>query len=400
VFFYNGVLFVIAKSNLSGTIIMTAHTEKERLQIVRQFSELDFSNNQELKDIVKLATKIYQAPIALITLMGEDQQLIKIKAGTNVESNSREDSFCKYLVGAKEVLVVPDATKDERFRNNPAVRGACNVRFYAGAPLISASGDHLGSLCVFDHKVHEFSEDQKEMLAILSKQVVKLLELKMSLGIIETQNEKVASSETKLRAFFNSSTSCHVLISTDLEILDFNKATFQFIKEIKGMQIQNGTSILDYIREDNRPEFIRSFNEVLTGKPTKKDILINHAEGKVLWWNLSFLPVKDNNGNIISVSYTATNINESKMQMQAICAQNESLKNIAHIQSHEYRRPVASIIGIMDIIKGENYKPDKESLLMMEAAVGELDEKIKGVIKCSEKVLSDNYLYSELQDTC
>ncbi len=391
---------MIAKCNLSDTIIMKAQTEKERLQIVRQFSELDFSNNQELKDIVKLATKICRVPIAMITLMDEERQLIKIKVGTSIESNSREDSFCKYLVGAKEVLVVSDATTDDRFINNPLVKDVPHIRFYAGAPLISAYGDHLGSLCVFDQKVHEFSEDQREMLTILSNQVIKLLELKMSLGVIETQKEQVESSETKLRAFFNSSPSCHILIGKDLEILDFNKATAKSVLENKGKRIQKGASILGCIRKCNRAEFIRSFNEALAGKIAKKDSLIYHAEGEALWWNLSFLPVRDNDGNIISVSYTATNINESKIQMQAICTQNESLMKIAHIQSHEYRRPVASIIGIMDIIKGDHYKPDKESLLMMEAAVNELDEKIKGVIKCSEKVLANNYLHSELKDSC
>jgi hypothetical protein len=323
-----------------------------------------------------------------------------VKIGTNIDSNTKEDSFCKQLIGAGRVMVVPDASKDKRFLNNPAVNGPCNIRFYAGAPLISASGTHLGSLCVFDSKAHRFTKNQVEILSILSKQVSNLLELKMSISIIATQNEKVYFSEVKLRAFFSSSTSCHVLIGKNLAILDFNKASSIFVQQVKGMKMRKGANLLNYIKQDNRADFVDSFNQALGDKVIKKDVLIHHTEGKSLWWNLSFLPIKDNEGEIISVSYSATNINESKVQMQAICAQNESLRNIAYIQSHEYRRPVASIIGVMNVIKEDGYLADKESLQMMEAAVTELDEKIKGVIKCSEKVLSDNYLYPTSKDSC
>jgi signal transduction histidine kinase len=94
--------------------------------------------------------------------------------------------------------------------------------------------------------------------------------------------------------------------------------------------------------------------------------------------------VKDEQGNIISVVYNATDINEQKQRIAEITAKNESLLNIAYIQSHEYRRPVASILGLMELIKDDINLSCNEYLAMMEKAVQELDEKIKSVVKCTE----------------
>jgi len=80
------------------------------------------------------------------------------------------------------------------------------------------------------------------------------------------------------------------------------------------------------------------------------------------------------------VAYSASNISERKFLQEEVIAQNESLLNIAHIHSHEYRKPVASILGLMELIKAENYRPSKKYLLLMEQAVKELDEKIRKAI--------------------
>ena len=372
--------------------------ERKRLETVRLFEQLNLSDNKELNDLITLTIEICNVPTALISIMDENTQLIKCQSGIiTVESGNLENAFCKYLINNRDVMVIPDTLNDECFVNHPAVTGGLAIRFYAGAPLITSSGYHIGSLCVLDQKPRTFSKKQKEMLAILALQVISIMELQMSLKLIELHNvelniqkEKTVASELKLRAFFNSSSSCHTVIGKGMEILDFNKAMAVFIKRLYNKKIEAGKNILYYINSSYKNEFMGYIKNAFAGKRIHKEFLINDGK-QLVWWKISFTPVKDDQGNIISVANTVTNINEQKQQVVEITAQNQSLLNIAYIQSHEYRKPVASILGLMNVIKASNYKASKKCLIMMEKAVKELDEKIRNVVNCTEENIISKY---------
>jgi PAS domain S-box-containing protein len=355
----------------------------KRLKQVRQFAGLDFASNGELQDIVKMAGAICNVPIVMITLMDEEIQLIKIVAGADVESNTRENSFCKYLMPSNEVMVVPDATKDERFVDNAIVTGDFHIRFYAGAPLVTQDGLHMGSLCVFDQQPQDFSESQKELLSILSKQVMNNLELKLAILKLEDQREQADLSERKLRSFFNSSAVCHLLIGRYLQVLDFNRASNGFVQQLQKKKIKLGCNIIDFISEAFQEQFLACFHKAMNGKSTTKEVSFKLANGQLTWWNVTFIPVKDEGNNITMVGFSATNITENKRYLDEITKQNSSLAEIAYIHSHEYRRPVASIIGLMELIGTDENEPKKEYLQMMELAVKELDDKIKSVVRHS-----------------
>jgi len=91
--------------------------EQKRLETVKQFDKLNFNTNKELNDLVTLTAEVCKVPIAMIALMDKDTQWIKCKVGVDIDSYSRENSFCKYLVDKEEAIVVPDALLDERFVN-------------------------------------------------------------------------------------------------------------------------------------------------------------------------------------------------------------------------------------------------------------------------------------------
>jgi PAS domain S-box-containing protein len=243
---------------------------------------------------------------------------------------------------------------------------------------------------LLDQQPHAFSVTQTEMLAILSRQVMEVMELQMGLKIIEQRNtelviqkQKTVASERKLRAFFNSSASCHTLIGSGMEILDFNKAMAAFIKRLYHKRITTGKNILHYIHASYKQEFMHYIKSAFGGRQTHKEVLIDDGNGSE-WWNVTFKRVKDERGHIISVASSVTNINEQKRQVAEITVQNELLLNIAYVQSHEYRKPVALIMGLMELIKADNYLPGKDCLLMMERAVQELDQKIRSVINFTQ----------------
>ncbi|EHQ27476.1 PAS domain S-box-containing protein [Mucilaginibacter gracilis] len=359
----------------------------QKAKIVKLFSALNFSQSQKINDVLKLAAETANVPMVTISLMGKDTQFIKSNIGLDVDEGSRETSFCKYLLDSKEVLVVPDTLVDDRFMNNPAVVSYPDIRFYAGAPLISNAGYHIGSLCVYDQIPHIFTKSRQQILGILATQVMHIMELELAVILADKRinhlanwGTKKASLERKLRAFFERSPLCHTLISPNFRILDFNIAAATFIKDTHDLRLQVGKNIRNYLSKTFRVLFSLYFKKAVGGEHIKQEVLIKNDAGVSKWWEVSLDPVTNEAGQVTSIAYNATNINDRKMQLPEISAQNKALSNIAYIQSHQYRRPVASILGLFELIRADNYQPDRECLILMEKAVNELDLVIKQVV--------------------
>jgi GAF domain-containing protein len=160
---------------------MTAQTttsEARRLKVLWQYDVLDTVPEELFDDLTELAARICEAPIALISLVDEDRQWFKSKVGISVNETSRDISFCAHAIKGQDLFIIPDATKDLRFANNPLVTSDPKIRFYAGAPLIAPDGEALGSLCVIDKVPRELSSEQQQALRVLARHVMTQLELR------------------------------------------------------------------------------------------------------------------------------------------------------------------------------------------------------------------------------
>jgi GAF domain-containing protein len=151
--------------------------ETQRLDALRRYHILDTPTEQAFDDIAFLASTICQTPIGLMSLVESDRQWFKARIGIDATETPREHAFCSYTILGDDVMVVEDATLDERFARNPLVTGAPHIRFYAGAPLIDAEGNALGSLCVIDHRPRPLTTEEHEALLALARQVMAQLEL-------------------------------------------------------------------------------------------------------------------------------------------------------------------------------------------------------------------------------
>ncbi len=165
--------------------------EELRLQTLRSYEVLDTAPEVSFDEITELAAEILGCPVSFIEFMDSDRQWFKSKYGLPEEyiETPRDIAICNTVICQGNLLCVPDLSQDDRFRTNPLVESAPNVRFYAGAPLITPNGQAIGTICSVDFEKKEISVNQQEALKKLSKQVMTQLELRRTL--VEVKNSLI-----------------------------------------------------------------------------------------------------------------------------------------------------------------------------------------------------------------
>lgn len=137
--------------------------EQERVDALRATGHLDSETEARFDRITRLASRVFRVPVALIALADSHRQFFKSVIGVPVREIPRNHAFCDWTLAGDDLLVVPDALQDERFRNLPGVRGEPGYRFYAGRPICLPGGQKAGTLCLIDLKPRELSQEQEHL---------------------------------------------------------------------------------------------------------------------------------------------------------------------------------------------------------------------------------------------
>lgn len=212
---------------------MSVPDEAARLRELTSFEILGSEPEFAYDELARLASEICGTPIALVTLVDHDRQWFKAKIGLEIDETPRDVAFCaQAIVHPTDVMVVEDATTDPRFSNNPLVLGDPQIRFYAGAPLITPTGNALGTLCVIDRIPRRLTESQAESLRLLARQVMVHLELRRSFGVARRANrmlEALAQVQSDFLLTNEGEPSFDTLLKVLLELTD---SEYGFIGEV------------------------------------------------------------------------------------------------------------------------------------------------------------------------
>jgi two-component system cell cycle sensor histidine kinase/response regulator CckA len=273
--------------------------ERGRLEALRRQAILDTPPEAAFDRISRLAARLLEVPIALVSFIDERRQWYKARYGANWQEVGRESSVCAYTILTDGLTVVPDLSRDRRFADNPQVTGPSHLRFYAGAPLKSSDGFNIGTLCAIDTQSRDFSLKQRETLGDLAALTADELRLRL------------ASAEGRLASIVESCVDAVVSKSLDGIIMSWNEAAtclFGYApEEIVGKPVS-------LLIPPNRPD-----EEAQILARLKRGERVSHFEtvrrckdGRLIDVSVTISPIRDGNGRIVGASKVARDITDRK----------------------------------------------------------------------------------------
>ena len=263
-------------------------SETARLAALRDLVVLDSEPEEFFDSITRLAAEVCGAPIALISLVDAERQWFKANVGLpGVNETPRDVAFCAHAIESDAVFEVPDATRDTRFRGNPLVTGAPDIRFYAGAPLILQHGERVGTLCVIDRQPRQLDAAQVRMLhslaAIASQALVMRRDLIDKALAVRTEYERALSeAEAYYRNIVEEQSELVSLSRADGELAYVNPAYARHFGCTQ--QEMAGATLFDFIDPADRDAVRQLTARVLqTGESSSSENRMVSAAGIEKW---------------------------------------------------------------------------------------------------------------------
>ncbi len=264
--------------------------EQHRLEILRQYNLLDTQTEQALDELATLAAHICQVPISLISLIDENRQWFKSKIGISVSETPRDISFCAHAINEPDIFIVSDATKDERFSDNPLVVSEPHIRFYAGVPLVTKEDHALGTLCIIDRIPRQLNPFQQEALRILARQVMTQLELRH-------KSHELGKSERFLRTIIDSEPECVKVLGSDGTLQMMNPAGLAMIEADSFAQVA-GQCLYSLVVPEHRARFVTLTDRVFNGESGLVEFKIVGLKGTPRWLETRSAPLLDEHGQV------------------------------------------------------------------------------------------------------
>jgi PAS domain S-box-containing protein len=388
-------------------------TEAQRLEALESYGILDTPSEPAFDDIAKLAALTCDAPIALVSLVGKERQWFKSELGIGIPETPRSVSICASALREKELLVVPDLTRDPRFADNPLVTGDPYVRFYAGAVLRTPEGLPLGTVCVLDHKPrpHGLKEGQAFTLRVLARQV--MMQMQLRRAVAERENalreqedalEAIRESEERFRVIANSAP-VPIWVTSASGPREFTNFAYQ---EFLGVSYDEALTY-DWRRAIHPDHLPRILKEQVAGESSGRtftlECVYKRADGEWRWLRSISQPRLGSHGErngFIGIAHDITSSKQAEQDLQqmnqlleervneALAKQAQTEETLRQSQkmeavgqltggiAHDFNNLLAGIVGSLDLMR----------MRIAQGRTGELDRYLDGAMNSANRAAS------------
>lgn len=370
--------------------------ESERLRALEEYHILDSTPEKEFDEIVELASAMFDAPISFISLIESERQWFKSIKGLPVKEAERKYAFCDYtLKQPGEVMVVNDATSDERFKNNPYVVENPKVRFYAGTALVTEDNLAIGTMCVIDDKPRDFTEEEARILTIFAKRIMTLLDLrkeslrsKRELHLTKFELDKTLDRLIEAQSMARIGSWDWDLKTDDLYWSPEMYKTYDIAPEKVGNLFEEWMSKVH--PEDSG--LVRK--TLLEGIKTGKDAIIEYRiiskTGNEIWLE-TIGNVKTDQGEVTRMSGTVQEVTRRKDAETKKVLYTKTLEGMMFDLSHKIRQPLTNSLGLVEAFNTHQLSEEK---------VGEFVEYLKVSVKKMDEYIREmsNYIYNRQEE--
>ncbi len=344
--------------NTFGIPIIPENDDK-RIEALHHYKIIEADVHESFDNIAHIMAAFFDVPIALVSLVDKEEVIFKGNVGMHdVTKNSRGISLCALAVLNDDVIVFENAPKEPCLISNPLVAGSFGLKFYAGAPLTTKEGYHIGTVCIVDKKPRSFSPSQMEQLKRFSKMVMNEIELRLDASkaalnyssTIEKQRNNLLVREMQLSLAQEMAR----MASWEWTLTDNNIEWSPEMYKFWGFEYGEIAVTLDKVAEMTHPDDMGILQEAINSIMEGNDVEVQYRRydklGKEIFIHTKTLIRKDAHGKPLSVFGIDMDISDIRAIQDDLIDKNHKLSQFNHelasfnyIASHDLREPLRKI---------------------------------------------------------
>ena len=345
--------------------VVASDRETRRLAALERLRILDTLPEQTYDDVVRLASQICGTPIALISLVDADRQWFKAKVGLDADETGRDVAFCAHAIDSPDqMLTVDDALLDQRFATNPLVVGDPQIRFYAGAPIVTREGHALGTVCVIDTVPRHLDDAQRDALQALARHTSMLLDLRdaardasqnaNALHDLNESLERRVERRTRERdRLWDLSVDLLVLMDEQGRLLRVSPSWTQVLGHAESALL--GTRYRDRVHPDDQHAF-DSVIAAMRDAPVHFEHRVAMRDGDWRWfaWTLSPEP---GGQRLTGIGRDVTAIHTQRIQLEvaeSALRQSQKMEAVGQLTggiAHDFNNLLSGITGNLELLR-------------------------------------------------
>ncbi|NIE74385.1 diguanylate cyclase [Pantoea sp. Ap-967] len=329
--------------------------EAARLCFLESLNILDTPAEETFDRLTRLACVLLDVPMALVSLVDMNRQWFKSRQGLDATETPRDLAFCAHALHAEDILVIPDATADPRFKDNPLVTGGPGIRFYAGVPLRFAGELTVGTLCVLDSKPRQVSETHlahlRDLARIVEREMLhRSLAIDSGSAVQDAGHSALLSSEARFQRVFDNSPTSKALLGLDGRIQEPNREFCQLVGKTREWLVL--MPLGELIDAQDLGNVSVPWQAVVSGAQESlvTEVRLVTPGNPALWTELSLSALRNERGHAEQLVVFVRDISERKRRQQQLQRYQATLEQQVAQRTEELARSQETLQAIADNI--------------------------------------------------